>query len=140
MEMSPCPHIGVVLCMYHWEGKNYNKQTNKQTKQRKTKRSFKVYPLDTSQTRETSIKVLFLIKLSCTSLWHIVVKRLFTATDYKSTSFLERVQLNACKHGGMVETNKTLLDCYKVWPCKESWVTFSSFLRNIWRSKLVSNS
>lgn len=43
--MSPCPHIGVVLCMYHWEGKNYNKQINKQTnKPTKNKKKFQGLP------------------------------------------------------------------------------------------------
>lgn len=46
MEISPFRHIRVVLCLYYREGRS------KEIKQRKTKSDLKVYPLNTSQTRE----------------------------------------------------------------------------------------
>ena len=124
MEISPCCRIGVVLSMYHREGKKRNKNKTNSNE----KKSFKIYPLETSQTRENTNK-----GFVCNT----VAVRLFTSTDYKKCH-LWGTRRAACMQTwrhvwGKLPNDKLLQE----WPCKESWGTLiSSFLSNIWRASL----
>ena len=66
MKMYPCCRIGVVLSMYHREGKKRNnkkknkKQTNSNEKQKEVSRFI---PWILNKQGKTSVKVLFVIQL-----------------------------------------------------------------------------